>query len=103
MILLLMNHKNLKIILKSEECKMYNNTNKGSKETKISGVVDKLKNIIRKNKDLGIPEDQLLRQHVNNCFVLSYLREDGIDFKNSEDVDQVVKDIKVKIAEEVIR
>ena len=82
---------------------MHDNTNKGSKEGKISGVVDKIKNIIRKNKDLGIPEDLLLRQHVNNCFVLGYLREEEIDFKNKEEVDQVVEDIKVKLSEEAIR
>ncbi len=82
---------------------MHDNTNKGSKEGKISGVVDKIKNIIRKNKDLGVPEDLLLRQNVSNCFVLGYLREEEIDFKNMEEVDQVVEDIKVKLSEEAIR
>ncbi len=82
---------------------MNNNTNKGSKEGKISGLVNKIKNTIRNNKDLGVPEDLLLRQHVNNCFVLPYLREEEIDFKNMDEVDQVVEDIKVKLAEEAIR
>ena len=82
---------------------MYDTNNRESKKRKISKVLEKIRNVIGQNKELGVPEDLIMRQNVSKCFIIDYLREENIEFENTDEVNQVVEDLRVELSAEVIR